>query len=432
MFDYGLFQFASKEDLLARAARYWNPGKVDFWASMGVDLVVDRREGYFLYDLSGRRLIDLHINGGTFNFGHRHPELVDTLKAALDYFDIGNHWFPSIARTGLAERLVKASPGMAYAIFTPGGGEAVDVAIKSARYATQRRKIVSIIKGYHGHTGLAVATGDERFSKLFLADNPNEFVQVPFNDLDAMQRALAARDVAAVILETIPATYGFPMPKPGYNRAVKELCRQYGSLYIADEVQTGLLRTGQMWGWQTFGVEPDLFVTAKGLSGGIYPVSACVVNERVGGWLKVDGSAHISTAGGAEVGCFVGAKVLEILERPEVIANVQTISRYFASGFADLASRHPDILVGIRQCGLVIGVEFNHPEGAVHASRALYENGVWAMFSSLDKRVLQFKPGVLMSAELCEEILDRFDAAMPRARTLMGRSSVSSNRGRAA
>ena len=432
MFDYGLFQFESKEDLLARAARYWNPGKVDFWASVGVDLVVDRREGYFLYDLSGRRLIDLHINGGTFNFGHRHPELVDTLKAALDYFDIGNHWFPSIARTALAERLVKASPGMAYAIFTPGGGEAVDVAIKSARYATQRRKIVSIIKGYHGHTGLAVATGDERFSKLFLVDNPNEFVQVPFNDLDAMQRALAARDVAAVILETIPATYGFPMPKPGYNRAVKEMCRQYGSLYIADEVQTGLLRTGQMWGWQTFGVEPDLFVTAKGLSGGIYPVSACVVNERVGGWLKVDGSAHISTAGGAEVGCFVGTKVLEILERPEVIANVQTISRHFASGFADLASRHPDIFVGIRQCGLVIGVEFDHPEGAVHASRALYENGVWAMFSSLDKRVLQFKPGVLMNAELCEEILDRFDAAMPRARALMGRSSVSSNRGRAA
>jgi len=222
------------------------------------------------------------------------------------------------------------------------------------------------------------------------------------------------------------------MPKPGYNRAVKDLCRQYGSLYIADEVQTGLLRTGNMWGWQTFDVQPDIFVTAKGLSGGIYPVSACVVNEQAGGWLKVDGSAHISTAGGAEVGCFVGIKVLEILERPEVIANVQAISEYFTAGFAQLKARYPDLLVGIRQCGLVIGVEFNHPEGAVHASRALYENGVWAMFSSLDKRVLQFKPGVLMNAELCQEIVDRFDAAMPRARALMGRSNVSSNRGRAA
>ena len=428
MFDYGLCQFASKEDLLARAARYWNPGKVEFWAGVGVDLVIDRREGYFLYDLSGRRLIDLHINGGTFNFGHRHPELVETLKAALDYFDIGNHWFPSVARTALAERIVQASPGMSYAIFTPGGGEAVDVAIKSARYATQRRKIISIINGYHGHTGLAVATGDARFSKIFLADNPEEFVQVPFNDLEAMQRALAGRDAAAVILETIPATYGFPMPNPGYNRAVKDLCRQYGSLYIADEVQTGLLRTGNMWGWQTFDVQPDLFVTAKGLSGGIYPVSACVVNEQAGSWLKVDGAAHISTSGGAEVGCFVGIKVLEILERPEVVANVQAIAQFFAIGFAELTARHSDLLVGVSQCGLVIGVEFNHPEGAVHASRALYENGIWAMFSSLNKRVLQFKPGVLMSAALCEEVLDRFDAAMPRARALMGGAGSSLKR----
>ena len=143
-------------------------------------------------------------------------ELVETLKEALDHFDIGNHWFPSIARTALAEALVKASPGMSYAIFAPGGAEAVDVAMKSARYATKRRKIVSIIKGYHGHAGLAVATGDERFTKIFLSDRPDEFTQVAFNDLDAMERASRARTSRRVIIETIPATYGFPMPKAGY------------------------------------------------------------------------------------------------------------------------------------------------------------------------------------------------------------------------
>ncbi len=99
-------------------------------------------------------MIDLHLNGGTYNLGHRHPELVETLKGALDYFDIGNHWFPSVARAALAESLIKVSPGMKYAVFAPGGAEAVDIAIKSARYATKRRKIVSIIKGYHGHSGL--------------------------------------------------------------------------------------------------------------------------------------------------------------------------------------------------------------------------------------------------------------------------------------
>lgn len=106
------------QDLFDKAIKFWNPDKTRFWQSVGVDLVIDRREGYFLYDMSGRRLIDLHLNGGTYNFGHRHPELIETLKGALDYFDIGNHWFPSVARAALSKSLVKVSPGMAYAVLT--------------------------------------------------------------------------------------------------------------------------------------------------------------------------------------------------------------------------------------------------------------------------------------------------------------------------
>ena len=144
MFDYGQFKFSSKQEVLDKSIAYWNPDKTKFWQKSGVDLVIDRREGYCLYDMSGRPLIDLHLNGGTYNLGHRNAELVETLKGALDYFDMGNHWFPSVARAALAEVLVKASPGMAYAVFGAGGAEAVDIALKSARYATQRRKIVSI------------------------------------------------------------------------------------------------------------------------------------------------------------------------------------------------------------------------------------------------------------------------------------------------
>jgi acetylornithine/succinyldiaminopimelate/putrescine aminotransferase len=419
MYDYGLFRYESKEDLLDTAIRYWNPDKTKFWQKLGVDLVIDRREGYFLYDMSGRRLIDLHLNGGTYNFGHRHPELVETLKYALDYFDMGNHWFPSVARSALAEELVGISPGLKYAVFGAGGAEAVEIALKSARFATKRRKILSIYKGYHGHSGLSVATGDDRFSKIFLADRPEEFEQVPFNDLAAMERALSGRDVAALIIETIPATYGFPMPDDGYLPACKALCQKYGTVYIADEVQTGLMRTGEMWGWQSYGVQPDIYVTAKGLSGGLYPISAAVVDERCGDWLNIDGAAHITTTGGAELGCIVALKVLEMLQRPAVVANVAAVTEFFADGMAEMMRRHGDIFSGVRQKGVVLGLEFDHPEGAVHVSRALYEHGVWAIFSSLDKRVLQFKPGVLLSVDLCEEILDRFDAAMPRARELM-------------
>jgi len=419
VFDYGFFRFESKEDLYAKAAAFWNPGKVKLWRDAGTDLVIDRREGYFLYDMSGKRLIDLHLNGGTYNFGHRNPELVATLKSALDYFDMGNHWFPSVARAAFAEKLVGTAPGMDYALLGAGGAEAVEIAIKSARFATQRRKIVSIVKGYHGHSGLSVATGDERFSKIFLSDRPDEFSQVPFNDLDALEAVLRKRDVAAFIIETIPATYGFPMPKDGYLQACQNLCRKYGAMYIADEVQTGLMRTGIMWGWQSYGLQPDMFVTAKGLGGGVYPISACVATEQCAAWQKQDGAAHISTAGGSELGCVVAYQVLNMLERPALVSNVHYVAEFFAQAFAQSMAVHSDIFVGVRQRGVILGLEFDHPEGAVAVSRALYEHGIWAIFSSLDKRVLQFKPGVLLTAPLCQEIVDRFDAAMPRARELL-------------
>ena len=419
MFDYGEFKFTSKAEVIEKSIKYWNPDKTKFWAKAGIDLVIDKREGYCIYDMDGRRLIDLHLNGGTYNLGHRNAELVETLKHALDHFDIGNHWFPSVARTALAESLITISPGMKYAVFAPGGAEAVDIAIKSARYATKRRKIVSIIKGYHGHSGLAVATGDDRFTKIFLADQPDVFIQVPFNDLDAMEQALKGNDIAALIMETIPATYGFPMPAEGYLAACKALCRKYGALYIADEVQTGLMRTGSMWGWQSYGVQPDIMVTAKGLSGGLYPISACLVNEVAGEWLNEDGAAHISTTGGAELGCVVAHRVIEMLLRPETVANVHAVTKFFKDGMAEMMQRHGDIFTGVRQRGVILGLEYAQAEGAVAVSRALYENGVWAIFSSLDKRVLQWKPGVLLSPEMCAEILERYDAAMPRARELM-------------
>ena len=240
-------------------------------------------------------------------------------RAAWQHFDIGNHHFPSVARSALAQRLVESAPAsISKVAFGSGGGEAIDIALKSARHATKRRKIVSIVKAYHGHTGLAVASGDDRFSKLFLSDRPDEFIQVPFGDVDAMERALSGGDVAAVLMETIPATYGFPLPPTGYLEAVKELTERYDALYIADEVQTGLMRTGELWGITKHGIEPDIMVTGKGLSGGMYPIAAAMLGERAAQWLDEDGFAHMSTFGGAELGCVAAIKALEITTRPEV------------------------------------------------------------------------------------------------------------------
>jgi acetylornithine/succinyldiaminopimelate/putrescine aminotransferase len=425
-FDYGDFSFASKEEMLEKSRKFWNPGKTDFWVETGVPLVIDRREDYFIYDMSGKRLLDVHLNGGTYNLGHRNPEVATAVAAAMAHFDIGNHHFPAVTRTALAEALVATAPaGLTKVIYGSGGGEAIDIALKTARHATQRRKIVSIVKAYHGHTGLAVSTGDDRFSKLFLSDRPDEFMQVPFNDLDAMQQALAAGDVAAVVMETIPATYGFPLPEAGYLEGVKRLCEQQGTLYIADEVQTGLMRTGELWAITKHGISPDILVTGKGLSGGMYPISAVLVTEQAAGWLTDDGFGHISTFGGAELGCIAALKTLEVCNRPETRSMVHYISDLIGRGLREIQADFPDWFVGIRQNGVVMGLEFAHPQGAKYVMRHLYENGIWAIFSTLDPRVLQFKPGILLRPELCEELLDRTEVAIRKSRAEVFGSSGS-------
>jgi acetylornithine/succinyldiaminopimelate/putrescine aminotransferase len=230
-----------------------------------------------------------------------------------------------------------------------------------------------------------------------------------------MEQALAGGDVAAVIMETIPATYGFPLPDPGYLEAVKALCERHGTLYIADEVQTGLMRTGEMWGITKHGIEPDILVTGKGLSGGMYPIAAVLVSEQCAGWLTEDGFAHISTFGGAELGCVAALKTLEICSRKETRSMVHYISALIGAGLRGIQADYPDWFTGIRQNGVVMGLEFNHPEGAKYVMRHLYRTGVWAIFSTLDPRVLQYKPGLLMTPELSEELLERTGDAIGRA-----------------
>ena len=417
MQEYGPFRFNSKADVLAKSSEFWNPDKTQFWTEAGVDLVIEERSDYFIWDIDGKRLIDLHLNGGTYNLGHRNPEVVAAVTSGMEEFDMGNHHYPSIARTALAEDLIRtAPPGLSRVAYASGGGEAIDIALKSARHATQRRKIVSIRKAYHGHTGVAVSAGDDRFAKLFLSDHPQEFVHVPFNDLGAIENALSGRDVAAVIMETIPATYGFPLPDPGYLESVRELTSRYGTLYIADEVQTGLMRTGELWGITKHGISPDILVTGKGISGGIYPIAAVLLSDRAGSWLTEDGFAHMSTFGGAELGCVAARKALEITNRPEVRSLVHYIADIFGTGLQAIRERYPDWFTGIRQNGVIFGLEFEHAEGAKYVMRRLYEYGVWAIFSTLDPRVLQFKPGILMSRDLCEEVLDRVEIAVRLSR----------------
>jgi acetylornithine/succinyldiaminopimelate/putrescine aminotransferase len=409
---------SAKQHVLEQAERYVCPHRVRTFRALGVELVLGRREGYRLWDLDGRELLDFHLNGGVFNLGHRNPELLAVLRQALETLDIGNHHFPSVERAALGERLAGCTPGaLRYSVFSSSGGEAVEVALKTARHATGRRRIVSASGAYHGHTGLALAAGDARQARRFLSEGaPGEFVHLPFGDLAALEAALAGREAAALVLETIPATLGFPLPPEGYLARARALCERTGTLYVADEVQTGLGRTGPLWAVERFGVEPDILVTGKGLSGGLYPIAATVLSERVAGWLDEDGWAHVSTFGGAEPGCRVARAVLDVTTRPGLRERVDALSARFAAGLRAVQARHPDWLVEIRQCGLVIGLRFAHPQGGMLMTRALHEAGVWAMFAGFDPSVLQWKPGLLLDDATADEALGRFADGVARCR----------------
>jgi putrescine aminotransferase len=403
-----------KREALLQNHEYLMPNRVEAWVGAGVPLVIGRREGYRLWDVDGHELQDLHLNGGTYNLGHRHPEMVAALVEALETLDVGNHHFPSEARGRLAARLAELTPGdLHYTVFTPSGSEANDVAIKSARRATERRKIVSLEAGFHGTSGLSGAAGSDADAAFFLSAYPDDFAKVPFGDLGAIEKALSARDVAAVLVEPIPATFGFPIPDADYLPGLRALCDRYETLLIADEVQTGLGRTGRLWAVEAFGVEPDLLITGKGLGAGLYPIGAVVMNRRVGQWLHERGWGYVSTFGGSELGCTVALRALELSAAPETARRVEDTSAALADGLADLRSRHP-YLCDVRQKGLVVGLGFDDPNGGLKMSAALYPTGLWAMFAGFDRRYLQWKTGLLVDRAFVDESLEKLESAVKR------------------
>jgi acetylornithine/succinyldiaminopimelate/putrescine aminotransferase len=403
----------SKAETLALSRRHLIPGRLETFAAAGIDLVYGRREGYRIWDVDGAEFFDFHLNGGTYNLGHRNPELVAALVEAAETLDIGNHHFASPARAALAAELLRTSPFGAheYVVFAAGGGEAIDVAIRSARWATGRTKIVALDSGFHGRTGLSGAVGDTTNAEYFHSSHPTQLIGVPWGDVDAIATALARDDVAAVLLETIPATAGFPRVPDGYHAAIRSLCDEHGTLLVADEVQVGLGRTGHLWAIEGHGVRPDILVTGKGLGGGLYPVSATLLSAQAGAWLQENGWGHVSTSGGAEIGCVVGLRALELSSAPATLKHVHDLSEHLGTRLNELAERSP-VLHGVRQHGLVMGLEFREPDGAVAAMRAFFNHGIWAIFAAFDTSVLQFKPGLLLSIDDAEGALQRIELAL--------------------
>ena len=393
-------------------------GKVAFFEKYGMNFVMGRREGPYLWNLDEtNRLFNLHCNGGVFNLGHRNQELIDLLKESLDELDIGNHHLMSKPRADLAQLLAELMPeDLDYTVFGVGGGEAVDLAFKVARAYTGRSKIISALGGYHGHTGLALAAGDDKYRAPFGPQAPG-FVQVPFGNLDALAAA-ADKDTAAVILETVPATLGVVIPQEDYLPSVCDFCNEQDILLILDEVQTGLGRSGKLWAFEHFGVVPDMVVIGKGLSGGLYPITATVMRRPLESVFHKDPFIHISTFGGAEVGCRLAMRVLQISSAPEFLNHVNKIASRFSEGVQTLKEKHSGFLLGLRQLGLLMGLELKDKLCGPLLTKTAYDHGLLMVFANNDPSVCQFLPPLVMEMEEVEWVIERLDKALTSARRL--------------
>lgn len=393
-------------------------GKAAFFQKYGMDFVMGKREGPYFWDMDGeKKIFDCHTNGGVFNLGHRNTELIELLKKSLDDLDIGNHHLLSKERAGLARFLDSLLPSdLSYTVFGVSGGEAIDLAIKVARAYTGRTTIISALGGYHGHTGLALAAGDEKFRAPFGPPAPG-FIQVPFGDAAALGAASDDR-TAAVLLETIPATLGMVIPPSGYLQAVRRLCTERGILLILDEVQSGLGRTGKLWGFEHYDIAPDILVLGKGLSGGLYPISATILKRPLESVFHQDPFIHISTFGGAEVGCRVARRVVEISSSADFLAHVNLLAALFADRVRKLQEKHSGFLTVFRQLGLMMGLKLKDEISGPLLTKTAYDHDLLLIYAGNDTSVCQLLPPLTIGHEDVDWIAERLDKAIASAKRL--------------
>jgi len=404
-------QAYTKEQAIADFAAYVSPQKVRLYQALGMDFVPGRREGSRLWDIDGERCaINLRSSGGVFDLGHCPPRIVQALRGALEHTDIGDHILMSAPRARLARRLAELTPGdIQYSIFSSSGSEAIDVAIKLARGYKKKPGVISAVHGYHGLTGFALAATDG-FSEMF-GPLASGFSRVPFGDAAALDAAIDG-DTAAVIFETIPATAGIIFPPDDYFPRVREICDRRGVLLILDEVQAGLSRTGRLWAIDEWGVVPDIMVTGKGLSGGLYPMAATCYRPFLQSFFDADPFVHISTFGGSEIGSIVSLAMLDEVSKPELIAHVNAMGERFASGFAGLREAHPGIFVGVRQKGLMMALQLATAACGPAMTKALAERGMLALFSHYDPAALQVMPPLIIAPEEVDLVLEAMDGAL--------------------
>jgi len=426
------------QQAVERFHRHINPAMLS--VASGLVKTFVRGKGTRIWDVEGKSYLDFVAGYGSLNLGHNHPDVVAAVQAALAEQAPG--FSPASVNplaAALAEQLVAvAPPGLEMVFFANSGTEAVEAALKLARRATGRPGLLYCERSFHGKSlGSLSVTGNPAYQRPFEPLVP-ECVAIPFGDVDALERALASRRFAAFVVEPIQAEGGMFVPPDDYLPAAQALCRRSGTLLVADEVQTGLGRTGSLFAVNRLGVEPDVMALAKSLSGGLVPIGAMLARRDL--WMKAYGTIdsfalHTTTFGGGSMACAAALAAIKVLRESDVVANAEQRGGQLLDGLRRLAPRYA-LVREVRGQGLLIGLEFNPPpesiigllqgvlaggagtylvpgiEGIQRSLTATYamtlllgEHGIYTQVARSNPRVLRIQPPLIVSAEEASQFL---------------------------
>ena len=357
-----------RQDIQELYKRYMNPSLATMLGLLKFDKRFVRAEGVRVWDEDGVEYLDFLGGYGALNFGHNDPRL----NAALERVNTAPNLLQASLGTlsaVLAHNLAAIMPGgLQRSFFSNSGAEAVEGALKLAKAATKKKRIIYCEGAFHGKTmGALSVTGRSKYQAPFAPLVP-ECVMVPFGDQESLERELRKGEAAAVILEPIQGEGGVRIPPSGYMVEVRRLCKQHGALMIVDEIQTGFGRTGTIFACEQEKVIPDVICTAKSLGGGVVPVAAFTTTEEI--WDKAYGGfdrclLHTSTFGGNTRAAAAGITAIQILVEDDLAGRAREQGTYLLERLDQLGKRFPNFIKEVRGRGLLIGIEFNPLAGGL-------------------------------------------------------------------
>lgn len=370
-------------------------------------VVIERGEGSRVWDDKGKSYLDLVAGWAVTSLGHCHPALVKALREQAGILIQTSNQYYTIPQLELAQLLVDNS-ALDRVFFANSGAEANEGAVKLARKYGKLRlsgayEVISTLKSFHGRTlSMVAATGKPAYQKDFVPLPPG-FINVPYNDIDAVVRATTDA-TCAVLLEPIQGEGGVNIPDERYLADVRAWCNERKLMLILDEIQTGVGRTGTLWAYEQFGVEPDVMTLAKGLAGGV-PIGAFLCKEEFSVFEPGD---HGSTFGGNPLACAAGVAVMRYVLENDIPGHVRKVAGHLMDGLLQLKARRSDI-VDVRGRGLLAAVEFGEEKAAAVLNRCL-ERGL--LINSVSPTILRIFPALTITEGEIDEALEILESAL--------------------